>query len=150
MDDAASADAGATPPPSPPRGPLARIAWSTFGLVAVGLGSIGIVVPGLPTTVFFIAAAWAFSKSSPRLEAWVLGLPRIGPLVQDHRAGLGMPRRTKSTAVAMIVVFVGLSTWLLDGWLLRGVVAAAGVVGVGFVWFRVPTKETVTPPEVGR
>ena len=146
MDDAASADTGATPRPSPPRGLLARVAWSTFGLVAVGLGSVGIVVPGLPTTVFFMIAAWAFSKSSPRLEAWVLGLPRIGPMVQDQRDGLGMPKRTKLTAVAMIVVFVGLSVWLLDGWLVRGVVAVAGVVGVGVVWFRVPTKETVAPP----
>ena len=50
----------------------ARLAWATLGLVCVGLGLIGVVVPGLPTTGFMVAAAAAFSKSSPRLEAWVL------------------------------------------------------------------------------
>ena len=31
-----------------------------------------IVVPGLPTTVFFIVAAACFARSNPRLEQWVL------------------------------------------------------------------------------
>ena len=105
---------------------VARVAWAAFGLAAVAIGAIGIVVPGLPTTVFFIIAAWAFSKSSPRLEAWVLGLPRIGPMVQDHRNGLGMPRRAKLVAMSMIVVFAGGSALLLDSGVVRvGLVALA-------------------------
>ena len=48
-----------------------RAAYVAVGCVAVGLGTVGIVIPGWPTTVFFVVAAWAFSKSSPRLEAWV-------------------------------------------------------------------------------
>ena len=45
-----------------------RALWAGLGLASVGLGGLGIVVPGLPTTIFFIAAAACFSKSSPRLE----------------------------------------------------------------------------------
>lgn len=127
-------------------GPIVRLAWTGLGLVAVAVGGIGIVVPGLPTTVFFIVAAWCFSKSSPRLEAWVLGLPRVGPLVRDYRDGRGMPRRAKITAVAMIVLFVGLSAWLIDGWVLRTVLVAAGVIGVVVVWFRVPTTQATPAP----
>ena len=122
------------------RGLLARVLWASLGLVAVGIGSVGIVVPGLPSTVFFIVAAWAFARSSPRLEAWLLNLPRVGPLVRDYRAGLGMPRSAKATAVVMIVVFVGLSAWLVDHWMLSAVILLAGVVGVVVV-LRVPTKE---------
>ena len=105
-----SLDSGGKP------GIIARMMWRVVGLLAVAVGAIGVVLPGLPTTVFFIIAAWAFSKSSPRLEAWVLGLPRIGPMVADHRSGLGMPRRAKRVAVSMIAVFVALSFWWL-GWL---------------------------------
>ncbi|MEM9465166.1 MAG: YbaN family protein [Actinomycetota bacterium] len=125
------------------RSRLARVGWLVLGLLAVAVGGVGIIVPGLPTTVFFIIAAWAFSKSSPRLEAWVLGLPTIGPMVQDHRDGLGMPRQAKVIAISMIVFFVGLSSWLVGGWAIRGVIVAAGVVGVSYIWFRVPTKEDV-------
>jgi uncharacterized protein len=131
-------------PALPQRGPVARAGWLVGGLVAVALGSIGIVVPGLPTTVFFIIAAWCFSHSSPRLERWVLNLPRIGPMVRDYRAGLGMPRRAKVIAIAMIVVFVTLSVVLFIGtWPTRAVVLALGAIGVAYIAFRVPTRERV-------
>jgi len=93
-------------PALPGSGRIARAAWLLAGLLAVAIGAIGIVVPGMPTTVCFIVAAWCFSRSSHRLERWVLDLPRIGPMVRDHRAGLGIPRRAKAVAVSMIVAAV--------------------------------------------
>ena len=74
-------------------------------MLAVALGGIGVIVPGLPTTVFFIIACVAFSKSSPRLEAWVLGLPRIGPMVRPSQTRHDSPG--KFLATAMIVLFAG-------------------------------------------
>jgi uncharacterized membrane protein YbaN (DUF454 family) len=131
-------------PVLPHRGPVARAGWLAGGLVAVALGAVGIVVPGLPTTVFFIIAAWCFSHSSPRLERWVLNLPRIGPIVRDYRAGLGMPRRAKLIAISMIVVFVTLSVVVFIGtWPPRLVVLALGAIGAVYIAFRVPTRERV-------
>ena len=115
--------------------------WTAFGLVAVALGGIGVFVPGLPTTVFFIIAAWAFSKSSPRLEAWVLGLPKIGPMVADHRDGLGMPRQAKVVAIGMILVFASLSIWTVSSTPIRAVIAVVALAGIGYIGLRVPTKE---------
>jgi uncharacterized membrane protein YbaN (DUF454 family) len=118
--------------------------WLVAGLLAVAVGAIGIVVPGLPTTVCFIVAAWCFSRSSERLERWVLDLPRIGPMVRDHRAGLGMPLRAKVIAIAMIVIAVGLSvTFGIDSWPIRAVVLGLGAVGVLYISLRVPTRERV-------
>ena len=85
-------------------GPVRRLAFVSGGLACVGIGAVGLVVPGLPSTVFFIAAAACFSRSHPRLEQWVLDLPKIGPAVRDYRAGLGMPRRAKQWAIASMVV----------------------------------------------
>ncbi len=102
------------------------------------------VVPGWPTTVFFLAAASCFARSSPRFERWVLGLPRIGPLVRDHRDGLGMPRKAKAVAVAMIVVAVSASVVLaISALVWRVVVVALGLVGVAYIGLRVPTRELV-------
>ena len=131
-------------PALPRRGPIARAGGLVAGLAAVALGAIGIVVPGLPTTVFFIVAAWCFSHSSPRLERWVLNLPRIGPMVGDYRAGLGMPRRAKAIAISMIAVFVTLSVVLFIGsWPWRLLVLALGAIGVAYVAVLVPTRERV-------
>jgi uncharacterized membrane protein YbaN (DUF454 family) len=138
-------------PALPRRGPVARAGWLVGGLAAVALGAIGIVVPGLPTTVFFIVAAWCFSHSSPRLERWVLNLPRIGPMVGDYRAGLGMPRRAKVVAVSMIALFVTLSVVLFIGsWPWRLVVLALGAIGVAYVALRVPTRERVLEQAAAR
>lgn len=126
------------------RSRVSRAAWVAIGCVAVGLGTLGIVVPGLPTTGFFVLAAWAFSKSSPRLERWVLERPGVGPLVRDHRDGLGMPRRAKVIAITMLVVSCGLSaTFGVDRPAVRLVIVAAGAVGVAWILWRVPTRETV-------
>ena len=126
-------------PEGPVRGPARRLAWVVVGLFCVGIGAVGIVLPGLPSTIFFIAAAASFSRSSPRLEAWLLNLPTVGPLVRDYRAGQGMPRRAKVVAIAMLVFFCGLSVVVLDATVVRILLAAAGVVGV-LVILRVPTK----------
>ena len=83
-------------------GRVVRSGWFAVGWIAVAIGTIGIVVPGLPTTVFFIVAAACFSRSSPRFEQWVLDRPGIGPMVGDYRSGLGMPRSAKTAAIASI------------------------------------------------
>ncbi len=121
-----------------------RLAWLLGGLVCAGIGLIGVIVPGLPTTVFMILAAWCFSKSSPRLEQWVLEMPGIGPMVADFRAGLGMPKRTKVLAISCIAAAVALSTlFLIKPTWVRLLVLAVGLAGVSYILWLVPTRETI-------
>jgi uncharacterized protein len=129
--------------PAEPRRALAPL-WFAGGLVSVGIGGLGVVVPGLPTTVFFIVAAACFSRSNKRFEQWVLNLPRIGRTVSDYREGLGMPRRSKVVAVAMIVVVSCLSALLtVSNPAVGAAILALGAVGALYVSFRVPTRERV-------
>jgi uncharacterized protein len=117
-----------------------RWLWFVAGWMAVAVGGVGIVVPGLPTTVFFIIAAWCFSKSSPRFEQWVLDLPRIGPMVRDHRAGLGMPRKAKRWAVGTMVLFAGASALAVAHPVVSPAILALVAFGAWYVIVRVPTK----------
>ena len=129
---------------------MARWAWFAGGWFAVGVGGLGVVVPGLPTTVFFIVAAACFSRSSPRFERWVLDLPRVGPLVRDYREGLGMPRRAKVFAIATIAVVSLLSALVAVGApMLRGAILALAVLGVAYITWRVPTRERVLLDRAG-
>jgi hypothetical protein len=120
-----------------------RWVWFVAGWVAVALGAIGVVVPGLPTTVFFIIAASCFARSSPRFERWVLNLPKVGPLVRDHRAGLGMPRRAKFWAVGTMLVFAGASAVTAGDAILSLSIAGLAAIGAWYVTYRVPTRERV-------
>ena len=127
------------------RNRVVRGCWFVAGWLAVGLGAVGIIVPGLPTTVFFIIAAGCFGRSSPRFERWVLDLPRIGPMVRGYREGLGMPRRAKVAALSMMWAAILISAVLLrDKLVIVAVVIALGLLGSAFILWRVPTRERVT------
>ena len=118
--------------------------WFAAGWVSVGVGAIGVIIPGLPTTVFFIIAASCFAKSSPRFEQWVLDLPRVGPMVRDYRAGLGMPRKAKVWAIATMVVFATLGVLLaVEHWAIIAAIALLVAIGAAYIVFRVPTREQV-------
>jgi uncharacterized membrane protein YbaN (DUF454 family) len=134
----------AAPDPTRVRTGLARWLWFALGWLAVVVGGIGVVVPGLPSTGFFVLAASCFARSSPRFEAWVLRLPAVGPLVRDHRAGLGMPRRVKVVAVAMMLGFATASAVLaIEHRGVGALVVALAVVGAWYVTWKVPTRELV-------
>ena len=127
---------------------VVRGCWFVVGWMAVGLGGVGIIVPGLPTTVFFIIAAWCFGRSSPRFERWVLDLPRIGPMVRNYRDGLGMPRRAKVAAISMMWAAILISAVLLrDRPAFVVVVIALGFVGSAYILWRVPSRPHSTERE---
>jgi uncharacterized membrane protein YbaN (DUF454 family) len=119
------------------------LAWFVLGWLSVGLGTVGIFVPGLPTTGFFVLSAGCFARSSPRFERWVLELPKVGPLVRDYRAGLGMPRRAKVIAITMMLTACVLSSLAIGSLPVAVVVIGAGLIGTWYVGRRVPTRETV-------
>jgi uncharacterized membrane protein YbaN (DUF454 family) len=54
-----------------------------LGWLFFGIGAVGVVVPGLPTTTFMILALWAFSKSSKRFHDWLYEHPLFGPPLQN-------------------------------------------------------------------
>ncbi|SDU10721.1 DUF454 family protein [Stappia sp. ES.058] len=94
---------------SPPRYPrrrrprhdrATRIVFASLGGGLIGLGVIGAFLPILPSTVFFIAAAACFARSSPRLERWLLNHPRIGPAIRAWRANGAISVAAKIAAAA--------------------------------------------------
>jgi uncharacterized protein len=82
----------------------ARLALLALGWLCVGLGLIGIVIPGLPTTVFLIVALWAFSRSSERFHRWLYEHPRFGPPLQAWQVHRVIPLRAKVLAVAVMAL----------------------------------------------
>lgn len=85
-----------------------RGVWIVLGFVAIGLGVLGIVLPLLPTTVFFLLAAFCFARSSPALHDWLVGHPRFGPPIVNWREHRAISRRAKIMAlVAMALLLAG-------------------------------------------
>jgi len=85
---------------------IKRVLWLLLGLTFVGVGMIGIVIPGLPTTIFMILAVGCFYRSSQRLYDWVINHKYFGEHVKNYIEGKGMPRKAKLNSFIFIWVFV--------------------------------------------
>ncbi len=123
---------------------IIRLFWISLGSILVGIGTIGIFVPGLPTTVFLILAAACYIRSSERLYNWLIRNKRFGKYIKDFREGKGMPQRAKIIALSMMTIFVLLavlpfSPISIPNVILRIVVIIAGLIGFYYVSFRVKT-----------
>ncbi|WP_186417866.1 YbaN family protein [Bosea sp. CS1GBMeth4] len=86
-----------------------RPLYLAVGWLCVLLGIIGVILPVMPGTIFLIAAAWCFSRSSPRFESWLVNHPRLGPEVLRWRRTGAIARRTKyiacgSMALSFVIV----------------------------------------------
>ncbi|MBV1858989.1 MAG: YbaN family protein [Nannocystaceae bacterium] len=84
-----------------------RWIWTSFGVVCVALGSVGVILPLLPTTPFLLLAAYAFGRSSPRMHAWMMNHRVFGPGLRQWSEEGAVGRRAKVTAVStMVAMFV--------------------------------------------
>ena len=105
-----------------------------LGWLMVGLGFVGIVVPGLPTVPFLLVALWAFSKSSQRFHDWLYNHPRLGPPLRDWRDHGAISVRAKILAVAtMAASFVWVTFGIATDWVLPTVLAACLVPAAAFI-----------------
>ena len=78
--------------------------WRSLVVLFVILGFIGAILPGMPTTVFLILAAWAASKGWPQMDNWLLNHPKYGSTLRDWRAHGTVPRKAKWLASIMMLI----------------------------------------------
>ncbi len=90
-----------------------QLGYRCLAFVTTGLGMLGVILPLLPTTPFLIVAVWSASKSSPRLETWLLEHRQFGPLLTGWRDRGAIPLFAKYLAGLMLA-----SSWLVL-WLLE-------------------------------
>ena len=79
-----------------------RWLWWLLAYLSLGLGLVGIVVPGLPTVPFVLLAAFAAARGSQRLREWLLAHRQFGPMIRDWEAQGAVSRRAKRLATAMM------------------------------------------------
>lgn len=107
------------PAPPPAAAPRLRVLssrplrWLLLGLawLCLALGLAGVFIPGLPTTVFILLAAWAAARSSQRLHTWLWRHRLFGPMLQDWATGGRVSRRAKWSASATMALGAAAILW---------------------------------------
>ena len=125
----------------------ARWLLQALAAVCVLLGLVGIVIPVMPTVPFLIVAAWAASRSSPRLHQWLVTHPRFGRQLHEWNEFGVVPRRAKwFTGFMMALSAVSMLVVAPIAWVPVVLGAIAGmVILLAWLWRR-PEQRPPEPP----
>ena len=119
---------------------MAKIAFIILGSFFLAVGAVGVVVPGLPTTVFLLLAAACYVRSSKRLYKWLIEHKLFGKLIREYRDNGTIPLRSKIFALTMMSTMITLSVLLwIESTILKIVVIGLGIVGTVVV-LRIPSS----------
>ena len=133
-----------TPEPHPARSRLHRWLLVTAGVALVGIGAVGVFVPGLPTVIFLLGASWCFARSCPWLEDRLIRVPLFRPFLIYLDNGAQMPRRVVIWTLIIMWIAIAFSSVIVGTGdnprpMLAAVIGVAGLIGSFFV-IRMGTK----------
>lgn len=104
-----------------------NVFFAFLGFLTLGIGCVGIALPILPTTPFFLASALCFAKSSRRLDEWFRGTRLYRRGVAPLAAGRGMTLRSKLRVIACVTLLMAIGFAAMRG-------VPAGRVCIAAVW----------------
>jgi hypothetical protein len=130
---------GTLPETHKPSFSLLRWLLILVGLAAVGIGTVGIFVPLLPTTPFYLLAAACFFRSSARLYQWLIGNKWCGPYIRNYREHRAIPRHAKIIALVLLWGTIGHAVLALLDHLWLRILLLAIAVSVTAYLFRLKT-----------
>jgi len=119
-----------------------KIIFIILGGISLVLGTLGIFLPLLPTTPFYLLTAWLYMRSSQKLYRKVMSNKYFGTIVRDFQEDKSISLKTKIIIVSMLWVSISLSSFLaVSVWWIRALLFAVAVgVTVHVLSFRTKRK----------
>ena len=108
---------------------LKKLFWIILGLIGVGLGAVGAVVPMIPAFPFLMLAAFSFARSSEKLHNWFINTKLYKDNLADFIAGKGMTVKTKVRIMITVTALMSIGFIMMG---LKGI--ATGCIVLGCVW----------------
>ena len=125
-----------------------------IGFLSLGMAYIGVIVPGIPFSIFLVFAAYCFAKSSPRMHAWIYNHKYFGPFLTNWTQKRVFPQKMKYAMVAVMsssAAFLYFSTGNI-----KATLWSAGFMALVAIWaWRYPssvaehTKRTKLGTKIG-
>ena len=130
------------------RGKLARGLWIALGCACPGLGTIGVVLPILPTVPFYMATVFCFAKSPERLHDWFTGTSLNEKLLEGFVSRGAMTMSDKLRVVGTVTLVMGIGFALMSKVPVgRAILAVVWVCHLLYFFLRVQTLPEGQTPE---
>jgi len=109
---------------------IRKIIYIILGSISLALGTLGIFLPLLPTTPFYLLTAWLYMRGSDRLYQKVMSNKFFGTIVRDFREYKAIPLRAKIFSVSLLWITILSSAFFFVDILWVRILLIAIAVGV--------------------
>lgn len=81
-----------------------KILWICLGFISLALGTVGIVLPILPTVPLYMLTVFCFTKSSKRLHDWFVGTGLYKKHLESFVQSKSMTLKSKLTVMGTVTL----------------------------------------------
>ena len=81
---------------------IKKYLWMGLGFLSLGMAYIGVIVPGIPFSVFLVFAAYCFAKSSKKWHDWLYNHKYFGPFLTNWTQKKVFPTWAKYMMIAVM------------------------------------------------
>jgi len=121
---------------------IRKIIFIVVGCICLALGTVGVVLPILPTVPFYLATAFCFANSSERLHSWFVNTGLYKKHLQSYVEKRGMLLKTKISIITTVTLLMGFGFFMMARkgiWVPCIILAAVWVCHIIYFVFGVKT-----------
>ena len=126
-----------------------RFLWMIAGLLCLVLGTIGVVLPILPTVPFYMATVFCFAKGSKRLHRWFLGTRLYKKHLESFATNKEMTKKTKTSIITTVTILMAIGFFMMKNVPIgRIILAIVWIFHILYFGFRVGTVSETQGKEI--
>jgi len=108
---------------------IKKIIFIVLGCICLAFGTVGIMLPILPTTPFYLVTLYCFARSSDRLNNWFKGTKLYKKHLESFVKKEGMLASTKASILTTVTILMALGVFFMAR---KGIWIPCVILGV--VW----------------
>ena len=81
---------------------IKKYLWMGLGFLSLGMAYVGVVLPGIPFSIFLVFAAYCFAKSSKKWHDWLYNHKYFGPFLTNWTQKKVFPTWAKYMMIAVM------------------------------------------------
>ena len=111
---------------------IKKYIWMGLGFLSLGMAYVGVIVPGIPFSIFLVFAAYCFAKSSKRMHDWLYNHKYFGPFLTNWVQKRVFP--TKGKYAMLLVMASSLAFLWFTTENIKAVAWSGGFMALVAIW----------------
>ncbi len=122
-----------------------KILYALLGFIFLGIGIAGIILPGLPGTVFLLSALLCFTRSSERLHNWFISTKIYQNHLKEFNEQRALTKKAKMRILMIGTTAMGVTFFISSSWVIKAIILCALVVKYLVFFFYIKTLDEDVP-----